>query len=79
MLDGPSASAVRDGNRSPGTSIASSRREATRAAYQAEMQFLDKQQRIQDKADQLEIERRRKQDQLERECKQQQEQQEIER
>ena len=78
VLDGPSAVA-RDGGQSPGTSIASSHREATRAAYLSEMQFLDERQRIQDEADRMEVKRRQKQDQLEREHKQQQEQQEIER
>ena len=50
-----------------------------RAAYQAEMQFLDERQRIQDEADQLEIERRRKQDQLKRERKRKEDQLEFER
>ena len=59
--------------------MASSLREVTRAAYQAEIQLLEEQQRLQDEADQLEIERRQKQDQLERERRQKQEQLEVER
>ena len=52
--------------RSPVTSVGSSRREATRAAHNAQRRYLKEQQRLQDEEDQLEIQHRQRKRDLER-------------